>query len=89
MDTLYYIILWIVLGMVMGFIARAILPGEQKIGLIPTLIVGALGAFLGAYVGRMIGIDTSYFNVWSILAAIVGALVVLIIWCLIFRKNWI
>ncbi|MDF1812576.1 MAG: GlsB/YeaQ/YmgE family stress response membrane protein [Verrucomicrobiales bacterium] len=80
------ILVWIALGLVMGYIARAILPGEQKIGLIPTILVGAAGAFIGAYVGRMFGIEVSNFNLMSILAAIAGSIIVLIIWCFIAKK---
>lgn len=85
------IIVWVVLGLVMGYLARAILPGEQKIGLIPTLLVGALGAFIGAYVAKMIIGDEAWplgFHWKKLLAALIGALVVLVGWCLIFRGKW-
>ena len=81
------IIVWIVLGLVMGYLARAILPGEQKIGLIPTFIVGVVGSFLGGYVALRF-FDIGGIGVMSLLAALIGAVVVLIIWCLIFRRRW-
>jgi uncharacterized membrane protein YeaQ/YmgE (transglycosylase-associated protein family) len=84
MDILF----WIVLGLVMGVIARAILPGEQKMGLIMTTIVGAIGAFAGGGIAYKLGIDVSSpFKIASILSAIIGALIVLVIWCLIFKRS--
>jgi len=91
MDTslLMNIGFWVVLGLVMGFLARAILPGQQKIGLIPTLIVGVIGSFVGAFIGRAVGLDTSAPLAWQgLLAALGGSLIMLIIYCLITRKNW-
>ena len=82
------IILWVVLGLVMGLLARAILPGEQKIGLIPTLIVGVIGSFVGGYIGKFLGLSMGSINWQSLLAALVGSLIILIIYCLITRKNW-
>ncbi len=88
MDYMY-ILLWIVLGFVMGFLARAILPGEQKIGLIPTLIVGALGSFVGGFTAMKLGVDVSDITAWqSLVAALVGSIVVLVLFCLIFRGKW-
>ena len=84
---LYDILFWIAIGLVMGFIARAIVPGEQKIGLIPTIIVGAIGSFLGAFLAQKMGFDVSSFNVVSITAAIIGSLILLVIWCLIFKGK--
>ena len=76
------------LGLVMGFLARAILPGEQKMNLIMTILIGAVGAFLGGFVADKMGFNVNGFTVASIIAAILGSLLVLIVWCLIFKKAW-
>jgi len=48
--------LWMALvGLVVGLIARAILPGEQKIGLILTMVLGIVGSFLAGFIGQAIG----------------------------------
>ena len=86
MDIMY-ILVWLVLGIVMGTLARVIVPGEQKIGWLPTILVGAAGSFLGAYVGKLLGVEVSTFNVWSLGCALIGAIIVLIIWCLIFKGR--
>jgi uncharacterized membrane protein YeaQ/YmgE (transglycosylase-associated protein family) len=89
LGNVYGILFWVILGTVMGFLARAILPGEQKMGLISTILLGAVGAALGGFIAMKIGIDVSnIFSVASILSATVGALIVLVIWCLVFKKNW-
>jgi uncharacterized membrane protein YeaQ/YmgE (transglycosylase-associated protein family) len=83
------ILFWVVLGLIMGVIARAILPGEQKMGLIMTTIIGAIGAFAGGGAAYLLGMDVSSpFKIISIISAVLGALIVLVIWCLIFKKNW-
>lgn len=87
MDLLLDILRWVIIGSVMGVAARIILPGEQKIGLVPTILVGAGGAFIGAIVGKNVfNIDVSGFNLLSILAAVIGALIVLILWCFVAKK---
>ncbi|MBA3573629.1 MAG: GlsB/YeaQ/YmgE family stress response membrane protein [Pseudonocardiales bacterium] len=73
------IIGWIVLGLIAGAIAKAIMPGKDPGGLIITLLLGVVGALLGGFLGSAIfGIGLE--NFWSIqtwLLAIVGALIVL------------
>lgn len=92
MDTqlILRIVFWVVLGLIMGYLARAILPGKQKIGLIPTLIVGVIGSFVGGIVAYAINPAwvASAIEWQGLVAALVGSLVMLIIYCLIFRKNW-
>jgi uncharacterized membrane protein YeaQ/YmgE (transglycosylase-associated protein family) len=46
------IIAWIVLGVFAGSIARAILPGDDLIGVVASMLIGILGALVGGFVGR-------------------------------------
>lgn len=80
---------WIVLGLIAGAIAKAILPGRQGGGWIATLILGVVGALLGGFIGSAIfGIGLEEF--WSLqtwIVAIVGAIVVLLIYGLVTRGS--
>jgi uncharacterized membrane protein YeaQ/YmgE (transglycosylase-associated protein family) len=77
------IIGWIILGLLAGLIAKAILPGDDPGGIIVTTILGVLGALGGGFIAQAIGfgdpIDEFFdFSTW--LAAIIGAVVLLLIW---------
>ena len=80
---------WIVLGLIAGAIAKAILPGRQGGGWIATLILGVVGALLGGFIGSAIfGIGLEEF--WSLqtwIVAIVGAIIVLLIYGLVTRGS--
>ena len=76
-----YIIAAIVVGLIAGFIARAIMPGKDSMGLLPTILLGLVGSFLGAFLFRLDGVgDGDNFDFGGIIAAIVGALIVLAIY---------
>ncbi|WP_404291142.1 GlsB/YeaQ/YmgE family stress response membrane protein [Glutamicibacter arilaitensis] len=80
---------WIVLGLIAGAIAKAILPGKQGGGWIATLVLGVIGALVGGWIGSAIfnkGVD-EFFSISSWLLAIGGALVVLVIWGFITKKR--
>ncbi|CBT75770.1 MULTISPECIES: GlsB/YeaQ/YmgE family stress response membrane protein [Glutamicibacter] len=80
---------WIVLGLIAGAIAKAILPGRQGGGWIATLVLGVVGALLGGWIGSAIfgeGVD-EFFSISSWLLAIGGALIVLIIWGFITKRR--
>jgi uncharacterized membrane protein YeaQ/YmgE (transglycosylase-associated protein family) len=73
------IIGWIVLGLIAGAIAKAIMPGKDPGGLFITLLLGVVGALLGGFIGSRL-FDVGLENFWSIqtwLLAIVGSLIVL------------
>jgi uncharacterized membrane protein YeaQ/YmgE (transglycosylase-associated protein family) len=77
------IIGWIILGLLAGLIAKAILPGDDPGGIIVTTIIGVLGALGGGFIAQAIGfgdpIDEFFdFSTW--IAAIIGAIVLLLIW---------
>lgn len=80
---------WIVLGLIAGAIAKAIMPGDQGGGWLATLLLGVVGAVLGGWLGSLI-FDVGIEEFWSIstwLLAIGGALIVLFIWGLVTRKR--
>ncbi len=72
------ILLWIVLGALAGWIAGAIM-GTSK-GLVTNIVVGIVGAFLGGWLFQQFGNQgVTGFNVYSLLVAVVGAIVLLVI----------
>jgi uncharacterized membrane protein YeaQ/YmgE (transglycosylase-associated protein family) len=83
------IIGWIILGLIAGAIAKAILPGSQGGGWIVTLILGVVGALLGGFIGSAvfgIGLE-GFFSIQTWLLAIGGAIVVLLIYGLVTRGS--
>ncbi|MBD2185108.1 GlsB/YeaQ/YmgE family stress response membrane protein [Planktothrix sp. FACHB-1355] len=85
------IIAWIVLGLVAGAIAKLVYPGRQGGGILATMVLGIVGAFLGGTIftllqtGRLVLTANAAFNIPSIFVAVVGALVAIWLWNLINR----
>ncbi len=72
------ILSWIVMGLVVGVLAKFIMPGRDPGGFVITVALGIGGAFVGGYIGSFLGIGTvSGFNVPSIFVATLGAIVLL------------
>ncbi|MCU1542341.1 MAG: GlsB/YeaQ/YmgE family stress response rane protein [Microbacteriaceae bacterium] len=83
------IIGWIVLGLIAGAIAKAILPGRQGGGWLITLILGVVGALLGGFIGGAIfNVDLGgFFDLRTWLLAIGGSIIVLLIYGLVTRGS--
>jgi uncharacterized membrane protein YeaQ/YmgE (transglycosylase-associated protein family) len=83
------IIGWIVLGLIAGALAKLIMPGKDPGGIIVTLLIGVVGAFIGGLIGSWIfGIGMDRF--WSLstwLLAIVGSLILLGIYRVIVGRK--
>ncbi len=78
------IIGWIVFGLIVGAIARFLMPGQQPMGCVLTTLLGIAGAFVGGYIGTMIAgkpIDLAEPSGW--IGAVLGALLLLFIFGLI------
>ena len=82
-------IAFIILGLIAGVIAKLILPGRQGGGWIATLILGVIGALLGGWIARTVfSIDyEGFFDLTSWIIAILGALVVLVIWGFVTKRS--
>ncbi len=81
------IIAWIVFGLIAGVIAKLLMPGRDGGGFILTCILGIVGAVVGGWLATMFGIvgSISGFNLHRFLVAVVGAIVVLVIFRLLRR----
>ncbi|GIK36807.1 MAG: membrane protein [Chloroflexota bacterium] len=72
------ILSWIVLGLIAGILAKAIMPGRDPGGFIVTILLGIAGAIVGGFIGTLIGFgDISGFDFRSLIIAVVGAIVLL------------
>lgn len=88
-EVVMGIIGWIVLGLIAGAIAKAILPGAQGGGWFITLVLGVVGALLGGFLGSAI-FNIGLENFWSLqtwIVAIVGSIIVLLIYGLVTRGS--
>jgi uncharacterized membrane protein YeaQ/YmgE (transglycosylase-associated protein family) len=72
------LILFLVFGLVVGFIARAIMPGSQKMGMLATLVLGVVGSFIGGFIGALLTDSRVLdFNTAGLIGSIIGALIAL------------
>jgi uncharacterized membrane protein YeaQ/YmgE (transglycosylase-associated protein family) len=75
------ILSWIVMGLIVGWLAKAILPGKDPGGMIVTMLIGIAGAFVGGFVGSFLGFGpVTGINPGSILVATGGAVLLLILY---------
>ena len=69
------------MGLVVGALAKFIMPGRDPGGIIITILIGIAGAFLGGFIGSFLGLGTvTGFNLGSLLLAIGGAVLLLILY---------
>ncbi|WP_353152581.1 GlsB/YeaQ/YmgE family stress response membrane protein [Pollutimonas bauzanensis] len=80
------IISMIVVGFIVGLLARAIMPGDQKLGIILTIILGIIGSVVAGYLGGALGFyQPGQGAGW--IGSIVGAIIVLFIYGMIAKKS--
>jgi uncharacterized membrane protein YeaQ/YmgE (transglycosylase-associated protein family) len=81
------ILSWIILGLLAGAIAKLILPGKQGGGWIVTILLGIAGAFVGGWLGSLVGLGSvDGFNLGTLVTAVIGAIVLLLVWGAISKK---
>jgi uncharacterized membrane protein YeaQ/YmgE (transglycosylase-associated protein family) len=88
------LLVWAILGVIAGAIAKAIYPGTQGGGILSTMILGIIGAFIGGSVftlintGKFALVSTgASLSIPSIFVAVVGAMVAIFLWGLVTRGN--
>jgi uncharacterized membrane protein YeaQ/YmgE (transglycosylase-associated protein family) len=73
------ILLWIVFGLVVGIVAKLIMPGRDPGGMILTIVLGVVGALLGGWLGRVFGLYREG-EAAGFIMAVVGAVIVLAVY---------
>ncbi len=73
------IIAWIVVGIIGGFIGKALLPGKDPSGFLITMLLGIAGALLGGFLSVALGVGNGIddFDIGTIVLAIVGTMILL------------
>ena len=80
------ILSWIVFGLVIGIIAKVLMPGRDPGGFIVTTLIGIAGAMIGGFVGRAMGFYTeSQTGGW--IMSILGAVILLALYRMIVRRR--
>ncbi len=75
------IIAFLIIGLIAGLIARAIVPGRQSMGVVGTIILGMVGSVVGGIIGSLLSPGRQAFSLHpaGIILSIVGSIVVLLI----------
>lgn len=87
------ILSWLVIGAIIGLIARAIMPGQQSLSLGMTILLGVIGAVVGGFLGGLLGgggVSGMLNNPWSIgtiVLSVIGALIFMVIYGALSRKS--
>jgi uncharacterized membrane protein YeaQ/YmgE (transglycosylase-associated protein family) len=74
------IIAFLIVGLIAGFIARALVPGPDPMGWLGTMILGIVGSFVGGTLAALVFGGTLELSASGIIGSIVGAIIVLLIW---------
>jgi len=81
------ILTWIVMGLIVGALAKFLMPGTGPGGIITTILLGIAGAFVGGFIGTLFGLGSvTGFNLASFLLAIAGAVLILILFRVLRKK---
>ena len=83
------IIAWLVVGAIAGWIAGMVVPGDEGYGWLGAIIAGIVGALVGGFVLGLITNEdwTTGINIPTLIAAIVGAIIVVFAWKAISRRS--
>jgi uncharacterized membrane protein YeaQ/YmgE (transglycosylase-associated protein family) len=80
---LWFILGLLIVGLIAGFLARAIVPGDDSMSIGATLLLGIVGSFVGGFLGWLLfgnDLDEGALQPSGIFGSVVGAIVALLVW---------
>lgn len=88
METLWAVIVWAVFGIVIGALARLLVPGRQAMGILATMILGIIGSFVGGFLGSLLfSGEFTLSNPAGWIGSLIGAIIVLLIYVNVVAKK--
>jgi uncharacterized membrane protein YeaQ/YmgE (transglycosylase-associated protein family) len=80
---------WIVLGLIAGLVAKALVPGRAPGGCVITILIGIAGALLGGWLSTLLGFGglAGGLDLRNLIIAVLGAIVLLVLWRLLFGRR--
>jgi uncharacterized membrane protein YeaQ/YmgE (transglycosylase-associated protein family) len=72
----------IIIGAIAGFVARALVPGDDSMGIVQTIVLGIVGSFVGGFLGSLLfgGGDGELLRPTGLIGSIIGAIIALVIY---------
>jgi uncharacterized membrane protein YeaQ/YmgE (transglycosylase-associated protein family) len=88
MGTVFHIIGWFLFGLIVGLIARFLVPGKQPMGWLMTALLGIVGSFVGGGISWLIwGDPEGTYNPGGWIMSIVGAIILVLIYVWVMRAR--
>lgn len=85
-----FLLAMIIVGLIAGFIARAVVPGPDPMGILATILLGVVGSFIGGFLGYVLfgkDLDEGALQPSGLIGSIVGAIVALLIYRVAVRRR--
>jgi uncharacterized membrane protein YeaQ/YmgE (transglycosylase-associated protein family) len=73
------LLIFLLFGFIVGLIARALLPGTQKMGIVRTTLIGVAGSFIGGLIGNIIAGNALRVHSAGWIGSVIGAIVLMVI----------
>ena len=74
------LILFLIMGLIAGFIARALVPGPDPMGWVGTIVLGVIGSFIGGTIAALVFGGSLELSAAGLIGSILGAILALLIW---------
>lgn len=75
-----YLLYWLIIGLVAGFVARALVPGRDAMGVLGTIVLGIVGSFVGGFLGSLFYKGDADIQPSGIIGSIIGAIIALLVY---------
>jgi uncharacterized membrane protein YeaQ/YmgE (transglycosylase-associated protein family) len=83
------IILFLIFGLIVGFLARALMPGRQSMGVLMTMGLGCAGSVIGGFVGNLIaGREVLQLTTAGFFGSLIGAFLILLVMAPMMRRRY-
>jgi len=75
-----HLLTWLVFGLVIGLIAKAIHPGDEPVGFLPTLCIGIAGSFVGGFISYFLSAGDIEYRPAGFVMSVIGAVIFCYLW---------